>query len=103
MSSTGTSKTGLRRWLGMIWRIYRDPQTPLWAKLGAAALALLYLVSPVDLIPEMVSGPLGLLDDAAMVPLLLWLAGLARRKAGAGKAPSSTPADAERAPREDRS
>ena len=29
-----------------------------------ALLALLYIVSPVDLLPEVILGPIGLIDDA---------------------------------------
>ena len=42
----------------------------LFALLGAI-LSVLYLISPVDLIPEAVFGPLGLIDDAAIIPILL--------------------------------
>ncbi|MFW6060415.1 MAG: YkvA family protein [Phycisphaeraceae bacterium] len=60
-------------WLTAFWRIYRDPRTPRWAKYGLTALAIVYALSPVDVVPEAIFGPLGLLDDAVLVPLLLWL------------------------------
>lgn len=41
-------------------------------RLLVMALALLYLAWPVELIPEMLLGPLGLIDDAVVVA---WLAG----------------------------
>lgn len=41
-------------------------------RLVLMALALLYLAWPVELIPEMLVGPLGLIDDAVVVA---WLAG----------------------------
>jgi uncharacterized membrane protein YkvA (DUF1232 family) len=46
-----------------------DPRTPAYAVLPALA-ALLYLVSPVDLIPDFIPG-VGFLDDLVIVPLLL--------------------------------
>lgn len=39
-----------------------------------AVLGILYILSPIDLAPELVLGPLGLIDDAGMlVPVLLAL------------------------------
>jgi uncharacterized membrane protein YkvA (DUF1232 family) len=46
--------------VGYLMRRYRIPPRGLVA-MGAAAL---YLVSPIDLVPEAVLGPLGLVDDA---------------------------------------
>jgi len=46
----------------LMWR-YRIPPRGLFA-MGAAAL---YLVSPIDLVPEAILGPLGLVDDAGVV------------------------------------
>ncbi|WP_214404502.1 YkvA family protein [Pseudonocardia lacus] len=45
----------------VMWR-YRIPPRGLIA-MGAAAL---YLISPIDVVPEMVLGPLGLVDDAGV-------------------------------------
>jgi uncharacterized membrane protein YkvA (DUF1232 family) len=42
------------------------------ARVGLAALAVLYVVSPVDLVPELLLPILGLGDDALVVA---WLAG----------------------------
>ncbi len=42
----------------------------LFALLGAI-LSAIYLISPVDAIPEAVAGPLGLIDDAMVLPILL--------------------------------
>lgn len=60
-------------WAGMLWRLYRDPRVPAWAKLVCFVLAGLYLISPIDVVPEALAGPLGLLDDALLIPLILWL------------------------------
>ena len=46
----------------VMWR-YRIPPRGLVAMGGAA----LYLISPIDLIPEAILGPLGLVDDAGVV------------------------------------
>ncbi|GAA2103042.1 hypothetical protein GCM10009841_19960 [Microlunatus panaciterrae] len=43
----------------LMWR-YRMPPRGLIAMIGA----LVYLASPVDVLPEVVLGPIGLLDDA---------------------------------------
>ena len=64
-----------RRWL--IWRRlrrlyqgFRHPGTPWWAK-GLVILILLYGISPVDVVPDVVP-LLGWLDDATLLLLLLW-------------------------------
>lgn len=64
-----------RRWL-IWWRVrrlylgFRHPATPWWAR-GLVILILLYGLSPVDLVPDLV--PLvGWLDDATLLLLLLW-------------------------------
>jgi uncharacterized membrane protein YkvA (DUF1232 family) len=45
----------------VMWR-YRIPPRGLVAMGGAA----LYLISPIDVVPEMIFGPLGLVDDAGV-------------------------------------
>jgi len=56
----------------LLWRALRHPQAPGWLKLGAAAIAL-YLVSPIDFIPDVVPF-LGVVDDLVIVPLAIrWL------------------------------
>jgi uncharacterized membrane protein YkvA (DUF1232 family) len=49
----------------------RYREVPYWV-IGAAAFALLYVLSPIDLIPDMIPG-IGYLDDAAVVALCLKL------------------------------
>jgi uncharacterized membrane protein YkvA (DUF1232 family) len=49
----------------------RYREAPYWV-IGAAAFALLYVLSPIDLIPDMIPG-IGYLDDAAVVALCLKL------------------------------
>jgi uncharacterized membrane protein YkvA (DUF1232 family) len=47
----------------------RDPRTPLYARLPAV-FSLIYLLSPIDIIPDFIP-VLGYLDDLIIVPLLL--------------------------------
>lgn len=58
--------------LKVFWLIYRDPRTPLWAKVVLTVVALAYVLWPLDLIPIFVP-VLGVLDDAAVVLLAGWL------------------------------
>jgi uncharacterized membrane protein YkvA (DUF1232 family) len=55
-----------------LWFAYRHPDTPWYAKLWAA-LVVAYAFSPIDLIPDFIP-VIGLLDDALLVPVGLWLA-----------------------------
>jgi len=55
-----------------LWFAVRHPQAPAWLKLGTA-LIVLYVVSPIDLIPDVVPF-LGVVDDLVIVPLAIrWL------------------------------
>ncbi|MBM3343484.1 MAG: DUF1232 domain-containing protein [Betaproteobacteria bacterium] len=55
-----------------LWFCYRDPQTPLMAKLLAIAVVA-YAFSPIDFIPDFIP-VLGFLDDALLLPVGIWLA-----------------------------
>ncbi len=39
-------------------------------QVGLIIVALLYVVSPFDFIPEIIAGPLGIADDAAILGLV---------------------------------
>lgn len=52
-----------------LWRALRHPLAPGWLKLAAAGLVL-YVLSPIDLIPEFVP-LLGVVDDIVLVPLAI--------------------------------
>lgn len=52
-----------------LWRALRHPQAPLWLKLGVLGIVL-YVVSPVDLIPDWLP-LLGIADDLVLVPLAI--------------------------------
>jgi uncharacterized membrane protein YkvA (DUF1232 family) len=52
-----------------LWFALRHPAAPGWLKLGTAMIAL-YLLSPIDLIPDTL--PLiGVVDDLVLVPLAI--------------------------------
>lgn len=55
-----------------LWFAYRHPDTPWHARL-VAALVVGYAFSPIDLIPDFIP-VIGLLDDALLVPLGIWIA-----------------------------
>lgn len=56
--------------LFVLFYAFKDKRTPLYAKI-LILVALVYLISPVDFIPDTLL-PLGLLDDFAIVPALFY-------------------------------
>ena len=66
--------------LGQLWRAFRAPETPMHLK-ALMLLVPLYLLSPVDLIPDFV--PLvGWLDDLVVIPMLVsWIVSMLPRPA----------------------
>lgn len=64
-----------RRELGALWRAFMTPGIPLHLK-ALMLLVPLYLVSPIDLIPDFI--PIaGWLDDLVVVPMLVsWIVSL---------------------------
>lgn len=57
--------------LKLTWRLIRDPRVPVWTKF-IPGLALVYVVSPIDLIPGFIV-LLGQLDDVAVALLAMRL------------------------------
>jgi len=53
----------------LLWFALRHPLAPGWLK-PAVALMILYVLSPVDLLPETIP-VLGLVDDVVLVPLAI--------------------------------
>lgn len=49
----------------LTWNLLRDPRVPLWAK-AIPVIGVLYVLSPIDIIPDVFIG-LGQLDDLAIV------------------------------------
>ena len=52
-----------------LWFALRHPDSPGWLKLGVAGIAL-YVLSPIDLIPDVIP-VLGVVDDLVLVPLAI--------------------------------
>ncbi|WP_041675374.1 YkvA family protein [Ramlibacter tataouinensis] len=64
--------TVLRGDARQLWRALRHPASPGWLKLGTALIAM-YLLSPVDLVPDVLPF-IGVVDDLVLVPLAIrWL------------------------------
>jgi len=64
----------------MLWRAFVAPETPLWLK-GLMLVVPLYLISPLDIIPDFIPFA-GWLDDIVVIPLLVsWIVGLLPRRA----------------------
>ena len=64
--------TVLRGDARQLWFAVRHPAAPGWLKVGVA-LIVLYVLSPVDLIPDAIP-VIGLVDDLVLVPLAIrWL------------------------------
>ncbi len=56
----------------LLYRALRHGQAPQWLKWGVAGIAL-YLISPIDLIPDFIP-LLGVMDDIVLIPLAMrWL------------------------------
>ena len=54
----------------LLFRLLRDPRVPPGAKL-LAGLGVAYVLSPIDLVPEILFGPFGLIDDLLVVAAAL--------------------------------
>ena len=54
----------------LLMRLLRDPRVSLGDK-AVALLGLGYVLSPIDLLPEILLGPIGLLDDLVVVTAAL--------------------------------
>ncbi|MDY0744855.1 YkvA family protein [Paucibacter sp. R3-3] len=55
-----------------LWFAARDPRTP-WLPRLLCATVVAYALSPIDLIPDFIP-ILGFVDDALLLPALIWLA-----------------------------
>ncbi|MFZ8843122.1 MULTISPECIES: DUF1232 domain-containing protein [Thermoflexus] len=68
----GGSLGRIMRDLWRIWRLWRDPRTPGWVK-ALPLLVLLYILSPIDFVPDLAIPGLGSLDDLVLALLALRL------------------------------
>ena len=75
MTEAGAGKvalvTRLRIDVHAAWLAARDPRCP-WHARAVGLLVTAYALSPIDLIPDFIP-VIGLLDDAILIPLGLWL------------------------------
>jgi uncharacterized membrane protein YkvA (DUF1232 family) len=84
---TGSGRTSGSRPIGaweniqLTWRMLRDPRVAPYAKVLLPVLALVYLISPIDLIPDMILG-LGQVDDLGVIAVLGYLLVSYVRRAG---------------------
>jgi uncharacterized membrane protein YkvA (DUF1232 family) len=53
----------------LLWQALKHPLAPAWLR-PAVALMVLYVVSPIDLIPDVIPF-FGVLDDVVLVPLAM--------------------------------
>lgn len=61
-----------RKEVVVLWRALRAPATPLYLK-AATLFAVLYLVTPTDLVPDVIPF-VGWIDDIVLVPLMVsWI------------------------------
>ena len=58
---------GLLKQLRLVWLLFRDKRVPAWTK-SVVPLSFLYIISPIDFIPDVVLG-LGQLDDLGVILL----------------------------------
>ena len=72
MWKLGRLFTMFRKELMLAWAVLRDPRSPRSAKI-VTVLAALYVISPIDLIPDTIP-ILGWLDDGLIAYFLLQLA-----------------------------
>jgi uncharacterized membrane protein YkvA (DUF1232 family) len=70
-SAAGPPQMGPWENLRFTWRMLRDPRVAPYAKVVLPILALVYLISPIDLIPDMILG-LGQVDDIGVLALVAY-------------------------------
>ncbi len=70
VSKTANVTAGLLTQARLVWRLLRDSRVPAWAKLIPVA-GLIYLISPIDLIPDLMLPGVGEIDDLAVLLIAL--------------------------------
>ncbi len=58
---------GFFKQLRLVWLLFRDKRVPVWIK-SVMPLSFLYLISPIDFLPDVILG-LGQLDDIGVILL----------------------------------
>ena len=58
---------GLMKQLRLVWLLFKDKRVPAWTK-SVVPISFLYLISPIDFIPDVLLG-LGQLDDLGVILL----------------------------------
>ena len=84
----------------VLWRFIKDPDVD-WTKKGAAVGSLIYLVSPLDAVPDFIPGG-GLLDDVAVILFVVQMLSESLRNYDTGPTTQSTEATTEAAVEADR-
>lgn len=62
----------IKREFKLYTRLWKDPETP-WISRILLGAAVVYALSPVDIIPDFIP-VIGYLDDLIILPTLIWLA-----------------------------
>ncbi|HEV2528132.1 MAG TPA: DUF1232 domain-containing protein [Thermomicrobiales bacterium] len=78
VATAGLGRT-LTMFLPLVWGLFRDRNVPLWKKLATVGLPVLYVLFPIDVVPDFV--PLaGRIDDGGITvaALLLFLRSIPR-------------------------
>ena len=83
--------------LGQLWPLMRDPRIPFWAKAAIPAVAAAYVISPVDVIPDILLG-VGQIDDIGVILLAASATAAFLQKFFANQQPEPEPARARTTP-----
>ena len=67
-----SSKKGQPGWIRSAYVVLKYPRASLMVKSVMVAI-MFYIFSPVDMMPEVVFGPFGMVDDAGALAVFAWL------------------------------
>ena len=70
--NTGFSFSELLNRGKLAWNLFRDPNVSPWLRFGLPIIGLIYLISPIDILPDVIP-VLGQMDDVAVLMLLAQL------------------------------
>lgn len=63
---------GIKKEIDILIRAYMDDKTPVKTKLIISIISLVYIINPIDILPEFL--PLiGIADDVMILPILMWV------------------------------